>query len=344
VSGLAIGLASLGDTPSGRLVALARCADAEGLSTLWIADEPFFRGAVPLAVACAAATERIRIGLGVVNPYDHPPVWMARDFATLQELAGGRAALGIGASWPPPIEAQGIPWTRPLAAVRDAVTIAQALLAGETCDYDGAKFRASGIQLGFAPPSAPSPILVASMFPRSLAQSGEIADGIIVSVLCPATYVTRASALARRAAEGAGRPFTRFEIVQYVPMEVDEDGARARASVKRHLAFFIRHSYGSDASHWRPVAELGEFDLEEFAGIHERLSRGEAPETAVPDAFLDRFAIAGTPARCLELIEAYAAAGTTELVALPPPWSDLERQVVTIGRRLAAAHTGEVER
>jgi 5,10-methylenetetrahydromethanopterin reductase len=343
VSGVAIGFASLGDAPAARVVGLARLADAEALSTLWLADEPFFRGAVPLAAACATATERIRIGLGVVNPYDHPPAWMARDFATLQELAAGRAVLGIGASWPPPIKAQGIPWTRPLAAVRDAVAIARALLAGETCHYEGAKFRADGIRLGFAPPSPPSPILVASMFPRSLAQSGEIAEGVILSVLCPATYVARAEALVSQAAERAGRTHGELEIVQYVPMEVDEDGAQARASVKRWLAFFISLSYGSDPAHWRAVAELGGFDLDEFARIYERLADGEAPEAAVPDAFLDRFAVAGTPARCLELIEAYAAAGTTELVALPPPWSDLERQVLAIGRRLGAAQTREVE-
>jgi alkanesulfonate monooxygenase SsuD/methylene tetrahydromethanopterin reductase-like flavin-dependent oxidoreductase (luciferase family) len=58
------------------------------------------------------------------------------------------------------------------------------------------------------------------------------------------------------------------------------------------------------------------------------------PEEAVPDGFLDRFAIAGTPDRCRALVEAYQASGTTELAALFPPWSDLEQQVAMIGRHL----------
>lgn len=64
-----IGIVTLGDLPVRRLVRLARIAERERLSTLWITDEPFFRGAVPSAVACAAQTSRLRIGLGVVNPF-----------------------------------------------------------------------------------------------------------------------------------------------------------------------------------------------------------------------------------------------------------------------------------
>lgn len=329
-----IGLVTLGDIPLRRLLELVRRADAGGMSTAWVTDEPFFRGALPTAVACTLQTSRIRIGLGVLNPYDHPPAWMAKDFATLQELAGGRAVLGIGASWRPPIEAQGIPWTRPLAAVRDTVHIVRGLLAGGPCSYQGGKFRVQDVQLGFTPEPADVIVHIASMFPKSLVQSGQIADGVILSILCPAPYVRRARALVEEGARAAGRSLDGFEIVQYLPMEVGEDGAAARASVKRYVGFFIRHSYGSDPGHWQTVAELGEFDLEEFAAIHRRLQAGDPPEQVVPDGFLDRFAVAGTPEECLELLAGYKQAGTTEAVGLFPPWADLERQIDLISRRL----------
>lgn len=329
-----IGLVTLGDVPLQRLLGLARIAENEGLSTLWIADEAYFRGAVPMAAACANVTSSLRIGLGVVNPYNHTPVWMAKDFATLQELAGGRAVLGVGAGWASPLNAQGIPWTRPLAAVRDTVSIVRTLLEGEECSYRGEKFVVRGVKLDFQPPAMRSPILIAAMFPRALMQAGAIGDGVILSILCPPAYVTAARSLIEEGARSTGKDLGGFEIVQYVPMDVDDDGEGARRSGKRYVAFLLRHTYGSGDTRWDKVAELGGLDLDEFLRVYERLAAGDQPEEAVPDALLDRLAIAGTPQHCLELMQAYKAAGTTELVAMLPPWCDLEKQVTTIGRRL----------
>jgi 5,10-methylenetetrahydromethanopterin reductase len=324
-----IGLVTLGDAPSTRVV-----AEANGLTTLWITDEAFFRGAVPIAVACAGVTSRIRIGLGVVNPYDHPPVWMSKDFATLQELAGGRAVLGVGAAWKPPIEAQGIPWTRPLAAVRDTVAIVRTLLAGEECSYRGEKFTVHGVRLDFEPPQSRSSILIGAMLPRSFRQAGAIADGVILSILCPPAYVKAARALVEEGADRAGHDTTDFEIVQYVPMEVSADGEEARRSARRYVASLLEHTYGSGDDRWDKVAQMGELDADDFARVYDLLRGGASPADAISDSLLDRLAIAGTPERCLELVQAYKAAGTTELVAMVPPWSDLELQVETIGERL----------
>jgi len=329
-----LGFVTLGDIPLSRLLGLAGLADRAGLSSVWIADEPFFRGAVPTAAACAVLTERIRLGLGILNPYDHPPVWMARDFATLQELAGDRMVLGIGASWRPPIEAQGIPWTKPLSAVADSFHIVRELLSGATSNHQGRKFQTTNVTLGFEPPSVRSVIHVASMFPKSLAQAGSLADGIIVSILCPVPYVRSARTIINDAAAAAGRDVNGFEIVQYFPMEVSEDGETARRSIKRHLGFFIKHSYASDPGHWIRVAELGQFDVAEFETIHERISVGLEPEEVIEDQFVDRFSIAGTPSHCLDVLAQYKEAGTTEAVAVFPPWANLEEQVRLIAERL----------
>ena len=71
---ISIGLVTLGDVPMSRLLEIAQIADAKGLSSLWMADDAYFRGAFPMAVACANVTENLRIGLGCVTPYNHPPV------------------------------------------------------------------------------------------------------------------------------------------------------------------------------------------------------------------------------------------------------------------------------
>lgn len=331
-----IGFVTLGDIPIPSLSGLSKSAEKQGFSSVWITDEPFFRGAFPSAAACAIATEKIRIGLGVVNPYDHPPVWMAKDFATLQELAGERAVLGIGASWEPPIAAQGIEWTKPLSAVRDTTHIVRALLAGETCSYQGNKFQIDNVKLNFDPPVQKPSILIGSMFPKSLTQTGEIADGVIFSILCPVPYVHKAKKYLEKGATKSGRTLEQFELIQFFPMEVSEDGKTARKSVKRHVGFFIRHSYGSDPDHWVRVAELGDFDIDEFASIHKDLEEGKDPEEAVSDDFLNRFAIAGTPQECLDILAQYKDAGTTEPVALFPPWADLEKQIALLGEHVSS--------
>lgn len=331
---VSIGLVTLGDLPMPRLMEIAQIADAEGLSSLWMADDAYFRGAYPMAVACANVTENMRIGLGCVTPFNHPPAWMARDFATLQEVAGGRAILGIGAGSLPSLKQQGIPWTKPLSAVRDTVHIARTLLDGEECSYNGKKFSAQGVKLSFEPVKGRSRIFIAAMFPKALNQIGEIGDGVIISILCPPEYVKAAGNLIAKGARSSGRELEDFEIIQYVPMVVDDDGESARRAAKRYVGFLLQFTFASGDKRWDVVAELGDLDMEEFSRIYEHLNAGEQPEDAVPDTLLDRLAIAGTPEQCLDLIQIYKAHGATELVAMLPPETDLEQQVITIGRQL----------
>jgi 5,10-methylenetetrahydromethanopterin reductase len=332
-----LGFLLLGDLDTRRAVELTEYADVLGIPSVWITDEPFFRGAMPTAGACAQVTTRIRIGIGIVNPYDHPPAWMAMEIAALNELAKGRAILGIGASWEPPIAKQGIPFTLPLSAVRDTVAIVRSLLAGERCTYSGRKFTIDGVKLDFSPGFPQVPIYIASMFPVSLEQTGRIADGVILSVLCPAAYVRNATRLIRRGAEQAGRSLDGFDVVQYFPMCVLEDGEAARNIIKEKLAFYIVHSYGPDPEHWRRVADLGEFDLAMFAHLYERLAKGGDPRHVIPDEFVQTFAVAGTPRECLDILAEYKAAGLTEAVATIPDTVDSAEQLRLIAQHLVPA-------
>jgi 5,10-methylenetetrahydromethanopterin reductase len=115
-----------GLTPQ-QCVEQAVAAEHAGFSTVWFAENPFGRGAWPGAAACAVATRHVRIGLGVLNPYQRHPTLMAMEIAAFDELSEGRAVLGIGAGIPSRIKKTHAPVDRPIAAVRDAVTITRAL-------------------------------------------------------------------------------------------------------------------------------------------------------------------------------------------------------------------------
>ena len=69
--------------------ALAVSAEAHGFHTLWFAENPFGRAILPAVAACAADTSRVRLGLGILNPYQHHPTLIAQEAAVLDELSGG---------------------------------------------------------------------------------------------------------------------------------------------------------------------------------------------------------------------------------------------------------------
>jgi len=187
-----------------RSLELAAAAEADGFASLWFAENPFHRGLVPVAGACAAMTERISIGLGIVNFYQHHPTLIAAEFAALDELAGGRARLGIGSGIGQRILRLGYKW-RPLPSLEDAVAIIRPLLRGEAVNHRGIVFSAEGVSLGFRPLRPDAPIYVASMGDRSLALCGRIADGLIVSNMCPPRYTERAVGIAQQGNARNGR-------------------------------------------------------------------------------------------------------------------------------------------
>src|SRR5215813_3428406 len=206
-----------GLTPQ-QCVEQAAAAERAGFSTVWFAENPFGRGAWPAGTACAVATRHIRIGFGVLNPHQRHPTLMAMEIATFDELSEGRAVLGIGAGMPSRIKKTHAPVDRPIAAVRDAVTMTRGLLRGETVTYTGKAFSADGVRLDFTPRRANVPILTAAMGEQALRLCGEIADGVIISNLVPTAFTRRAAAATRAAMSEYGR---------------SEDFARAMARLTR---------------------------------------------------------------------------------------------------------------
>src|SRR5256886_15998967 len=132
-----------------RSIELATGAETNGFASLWFAENPFNRGVLPAAAACAAATRRIGIGVGVFNPYNRHPTLIAMEIGALDQLAQGRARLGIGSGIASATERMGLSNERPLAAVRDAITIVRGMLAGEEVTYARRAFSANKVKLGY---------------------------------------------------------------------------------------------------------------------------------------------------------------------------------------------------
>src|SRR5215468_6928384 len=209
----------------------AQAAEMAGLAGVWFAENPFNRGILPTAAACAAATSALRIGAGVFNPYNRHPTLIAMEVGALDELARGRARLGIGSGIAAATERMGLPADRPLAAARDAVTIVRALLAGAEVDYSGRVFSARKVKLDYKPPRSDMPLLMAARGEQALTLCGKIADGLMISNLCPPEFTRQAVDVVAKSARAAGRTVS-AEVVQYVPCAVRHDRAEAQRLAK----------------------------------------------------------------------------------------------------------------
>lgn len=295
-------------------VALGRGAEAHGYASVWFAENPSDRGVLPAASACVVATSRIRIGVGIVNPYTRHPALIAMEFGALDELAEGRVLLGIGSGIGAQIERLGYRY-RPLAAMEDAIRIVRALLGGEAVRYRGSVFSADNVALRFRPPRPLMPIYMAAMGDRSLALCGRIADGLIVSNMCPPGYTEDAVGIVTQEAERSGR--VRPDIVQYVPCVVRRDRDEARRSAKAAIGGMLTAFWplGDD---WPPLRDTivrhSGIAKPEVIDALDRLRRGDSPAAVLDDRFIDAFAIAGTADDCLAAATRYRRAGVDELV------------------------------
>jgi len=315
---------------------LAAIAEANGLDHVWFAENPFGRGVLPAVSASAVATRRLRLGVGVINPHSRHPALIAMEFGALDELAHGRVRLGIGAGIATAIERMGFRNERPLSAVRDAIHIIRALLRGEELTYSGRVFSTTGIKLGFAP-RPDLPIYMAAMGERSLALCGQLADGLVVSNLCPPAFTEYAAAIARTAAASAGKPDP--EIVQYVPCVPRPARGEARREIKLAIGEMLGAFWparGTWPAAREAIVQRSGIPRAEFAATLARLRAGEAAPEVLDDRFVDAFAIAGTAEDCLARAADYRRAGASELAltfAGSQPETDIEYLARALGRQ-----------
>ena len=302
-----------GLTPQ-QCVAQAQAAEAAGFAGLWFAENPYNRGILPAATACALATRRLQIGAGVFNPYNRHPTLIAMEIGALDELAPGRVRLGIGSGIGVAVERMGFSWDRPLTTLREAVVIVRALLRGEEVSHAGSVFQINKVKLDYRA-RADIPIFMAGRGERSLRACGELADGLIVSNMTTVAFAAGAVKTLHQVARAAGRPKLP-DVVQYVPCFAHADGNAAQRLALRAVAEML-------PAYWRlgqrlPAAKQAlltgsGIDESDFAAAVARLNTGEKADGALDARFVAAFALAGHADDCRRQAAAYAQAGVTEL-------------------------------
>ncbi len=297
-------------------IEFAQEAERAGMAALWFAENPFNRGVLPAVSGCILATSRIRVGIGVWNPYNRHPTLIAMEFGALDELAEGRAMLGLGSGIGSAVERMGLSYAKPIAAMRDALVIVKGLLRGETVTHEGTVFSARNVTLEYKVPNPGKPVYMAAQGDQALRLAGRLADGTMISNMSPPGFTERGRALIAEGAARDGRA-PPVPIVQYMPCVIGKDRIAARQRVKATIGRMINlyWTFGETSETVR-VAMYRESGIprEEFEGAILRLRAGEPAEQVLDDRFVDNFSLAGNLDDAEAGMARFAAVGVTEMV------------------------------
>lgn len=153
----------------------------------------------------AALTTRIRLGTSVIDALFHPPVVLARRFATLDQLSGGRVIAGLGQGWMPhEFDAAGVPMSRRGAGMEEMVAALRACWGPDPVEFTGRFYRIQRSEIGPKPVQAHLPVLLGTSSPAAIRRAARIADGIN-PIAASFDAVKGAVATFRDAAAEAGR-------------------------------------------------------------------------------------------------------------------------------------------
>jgi 5,10-methylenetetrahydromethanopterin reductase len=206
--------------PPEQLAALAVDVEAAGFDELWLWEDCFFAGGIAAAATALQATERVRVGLGVLPAPVRNAAFAAMEVAALARLHPGRLVAGVGHGVTPWMRQIGAMPESQLTLLEETVVAIRALLAGEAVNVAGRYVRLDDVQLYHPPDEAP-PIYVGVRRARSLALSGRVADGTILSEPSSPTYIGWA-----REQIAATRPH-RVTVYAWLGMGEDREAVRA---------------------------------------------------------------------------------------------------------------------
>lgn len=206
------------------LTAIATRAEALGYHSLWTFQRllspldpdgaprlaPQYRSVQdPLAVAAylAGRTERVRLGIAVVNAPFYSPIVLAKQLTTIDQLSGGRLDVGLGLGWlEEEFEAVGVPAAHRGARTVDFVRCLRAIWADDVVDYEGPYYRVPRSRVDPKPVQRPHPpvLLGASAVP-ALRRAGRLATGWVSSSRADLSAIADSVAVVRDAAQASGR-------------------------------------------------------------------------------------------------------------------------------------------
>ena len=297
------------DRPVTEVAQLAVAGEQAGFTDVWVPDHYFLRDVYVAQAVMAERTTTIRFGTAVAAALLRHPSLLASSTATIDELSGGRAILGVGTGgfeFPTQLD---LKMSSPLAVVRDAVLIARQLFEGGA-DVTGRAFTAKGAKLGWQ--TRAIPIYIAARGPKMLELAGEVADGVITHGLAR-THIDFVRERIAVGAERAGRDPEDCELCLMFGIEVDDDEAAAVERQRPHCTIMAGGAYAE------ALIPLYGLDPEQVAPLKAAVSASDpdAAELVTPE-MVRAFSLAGPEDVVAQGLRDLEAAGVARVITSVP--------------------------
>ena len=318
--GITVGsLAALGPRAT---TEIAQLAESLHYRSLWTA-EATGTDAFTLLAAVAKVTPKMGLGTGIVPIQLRTPPLAAMSTATLQALSPDADVwLGLGVSAPAILRQHGMPAAdRPLAMMREYVTLMRECLSGESVTFEGDFWQVKRFRLGVRLGERRPKIVMAALNPRMLRLAGEVADGVLLNYI-PASHVTTSVEQVR-----AGGDATIFA---YVHAAVGDFERRA-TSARRDL---FNYAMADGYARMFRASGFGD-EVDEVRARHAARDRDGAL-AAVSDRMIQAIDFIGDAGEVTDFVRSYVDAGVEHPVLMPLPWGE-DRFAVTQETMAAAA-------
>ncbi|MFC5379647.1 LLM class F420-dependent oxidoreductase [Aquipuribacter nitratireducens] len=330
--GLNLGYWGTGDDASN--LVLAQEADRLGYDVVWVA-EAYGSDAPTVMAWVAAQTERIGVGSAVMQIPARTPAMTAMTAATLDTLSQGRFRLGLGVSGPQVSEGwHGVRFDDALGRTREYVDVVRLALARRPVAYEGRHLTlplpdgpGKALRLTVTPVREHVPLYLASLGPRNLRLTGELADGWLGLFVSPG-HVGDSLARIEEGRRAAGHDgLAGFDVSATLPLVLTPDGAGERGDdavaaaadpVRGYVALYVGGMGSRQQNFYNALARRMGYDAaaEQVQELYlDRRPREAA--AAVPTELVDATSLLGPRARVAERLAALADAGVTTVNVTP---------------------------
>jgi 5,10-methylenetetrahydromethanopterin reductase len=312
---------------------LAEVAEADGWDGLMLADSQNLVGDPYCELVLAASvTERLELGPFVTNPVTRHPAVTAAAIATVQAESGGRAVLGISRGDSAVSAVGGRRATLDqLAHYLDQV---QTYLAGETVEEEG---RESRLQWVRDSGQQKVPVDMVATGRRAISVAAVKADRVTFAVGASVERIRWAVGVAREARAAAGLPADTLRAGVCLVAATAPVAEEARELIRANVGIFARFNGQAFGAGGAPDDADREVEHAVAAAYDDtRHGLSGAPQSALPDEFIDRFAVVGPPPQCIRRLAEMAELGLDHVVVIGPSRDVDRRRALAATRRFAA--------
>ncbi|MCB1694203.1 MAG: LLM class flavin-dependent oxidoreductase [Pseudomonadales bacterium] len=314
-------------------------AEKLGVDVCWSAEAWGQDAVVPLAFL-AARTSRIKLGTGIMQISARTPSMTAMTALTMATVSENRFILGLGASGPQVVEGlQGRPFKAPVTRMKETIEIIRLAFAGEKLQYHGKYHElplpgGEGKALRLSQPgNSEIPIYLATLSPKALELTGEMADGWVGTSFVP-DHGRPVIETIERGAQRAGKSLADIDLQVGGSVAFSDDPQSLIAPRKAAMAFQLGAMGSADHNFYNDAFKRQGYE-EDAVRVQQLWLEGkrDAAAAAVPDEMITGTNLLGTEEMVKERIMAYQRAGITTL-RLAPEGKTLDERLNCLGRAI----------